>query len=84
MLVYENTKEILKKLEKIEEIGVLDTYHLFNPVMWQPRLIIQGADILHHFQYPPGLHLQGVQKGILSSCNHLIHFYAFRLYNQFT
>jgi hypothetical protein len=30
---HENTKEILKTLEKIEEIGVLDTYHLFNPVM---------------------------------------------------
>ncbi len=30
---HENTKEILKTLEKIEEIGIIDTYHLFNPVM---------------------------------------------------
>jgi hypothetical protein len=72
MLVYEKTKE-LKTIIKIEEIGVLDTYHLFNPVMWQPRLITQDADSRHRFQYLLGLPLQGVQKGILlTSCNHLV------------
>jgi hypothetical protein len=31
---HENTKEILKTIQKMEEIGVIETYHLFKPIIY--------------------------------------------------
>ncbi len=33
-LYHDNAESILKAMQKMEEIGIVDTYHLFNPLMY--------------------------------------------------